>query len=107
VLIAFTDVQSSGVLGVKLLGTWPRWAMVHIQVQGPNTLRISNALNDLTTLGPSGALQGLQLTSGSTGGVVSLWWIGPMYGIASAPGTLVEVISLGGTGADDCGCQVR
>jgi hypothetical protein len=105
-LMDFTDSQASGLLGVKLIGHFRKWTTIYLQVQGPNMLRISNNLNDLTTFGPSGALQGIQLTAATTTGLVALTWIGPMYGIASAPGTLVEVIDF--SEADPSkGCSCR
>ncbi|MGA3168089.1 MAG: hypothetical protein ABSA41_12540 [Terriglobia bacterium] len=82
--ITFSDLDGVGKPNVQPLGNFPNWTVVYIQVFGPNTLRI----------GPSAVRlangEGLQLTASDP--VKPGWdWIGPLYGVASAPGTVVEI----------------
>jgi len=74
------------------------WTRVHVQVLDGNTLFLSRDKKSLETVGTGGLQQGLQIVKAN--GIVTLPWIGDMWGIGSAPNTVtnVEVMDPPGAG---------
>lgn len=91
-LITFNDNEAAGggPAVQRIFGSLRTPTMVHIQVFGANTLRIAQS-RDLLMNPPPGAslLNGFQITQAD--GIKSIWWIGEMWGIGSAPNTLAEI----------------
>lgn len=68
------------------------WTRVHIQVLDGNTLYISSSRKDLEQPGAGGIQQGLAIVK--TMGIVTLPWIGELWGIGSAAQTLTDIEAL-------------
>lgn len=76
---------------VKILETRV-WTRVHIQVTDANTFYISSSRKLLESPGPNGLQQGLAITK--LMGIVTLPWIGELWGIGSAAQTIVDIETL-------------
>ncbi len=70
------------------IAKFSKYTRVHLQVYGPNTVRV--AVDEQTLIVPhaTGQAQGLSFVQAS--GVVALTWIGELWAIGSGPDTSVD-----------------
>lgn len=90
--IQFSDASGGG-NPPQRIASFYRFALVHIQVIGPGSLRLSNGQQVLAT--PVGNNnQGLTITQAD--GIKSLWWIGELWGAGAGPCTAdIEIMDQG------------
>lgn len=83
-----SDVDGAGKPSVELLGTYRHWTMVHLQVYGPQTLRIAKDRGSLS-MQLAGLNGGLSIVAAD--GIVSRWWRGELWGTGSGSNTTVDI----------------
>lgn len=67
-----------------------RWGRVIISVNGPGTVFIAPTKETLEMTGPLGQQQGAPYTAANTTPPKDVPWVGELWAIASAAGTLVD-----------------
>lgn len=70
-----------GTGAATLLTRVDKWSMVHLYVQGPNTVMIASKRTDLDA--------GVGLPFIASDGIRSLWWQGEIWAQGSGPGSSI------------------
>jgi hypothetical protein len=79
----------------KILDTGGKWARVYLQLLDANTVFIEATRDTLLQSGSvAQPIQGLQLKNiaGQPLTIFAFWWKGPMWGIGSVNGTLIDYV---------------
>jgi hypothetical protein len=79
---------------VQQITSLPTWGMVVICVLGPGTVYLSDSKTALESPGSGAQPQGLPYTQASTQPPAPLPFIGDLFAVADAPGTIVEFLIL-------------